>query len=91
MGPEHPSQDPETSFFSKTFIKNGFDDTIHTFKNYFTIVCSVFSNKVVFKQILSVMNGLLSTKIKKIKLNIWHKIREQLETNLDSSCASTLK
>ena len=32
-------------FFNKTFIKNGFHDTIHTFKNYFTTVFSVFSNK----------------------------------------------
>ena len=33
----------QTSFFNKTFIKNGFHDTIHTIKNYFAIVFSVFS------------------------------------------------
>ena len=33
----------KTSFFSKTFIKNGLHGTIHTFKNYFAIMFSVFS------------------------------------------------
>ena len=32
-------------FFSKIFIKNEPHDTIHTFKNYFVIVFSVFRNK----------------------------------------------
>ena len=36
MGPVHYSRDPQTSFFTKTLIKNGFHNTIHTFKNYFT-------------------------------------------------------
>ena len=31
--------------FSKIFIKIGFHGIIHTFKNYFTTVFSVFSNK----------------------------------------------
>ena len=30
-------------FFSKTFIKNGPYGTIHTFKNYFVTVFSIFS------------------------------------------------
>ena len=37
--------DPQISFFNKTFIKNGSHGTIHTFKNYFVIVFSVF-NKI---------------------------------------------
>ena len=43
VGLVHCSQDPQTSFFNKTFIKNGSHGTIHTFKNYFTTVFSVFS------------------------------------------------
>ena len=35
--------DSQISFFINFFIKNGSYDTIHTFKNYFTIVFSVFS------------------------------------------------
>ena len=35
--------DPQTSFFNNFFIKNGSHDTIHTFKNYFVTVFSVFS------------------------------------------------
>ena len=31
--------------FSKIFIKIGFHGTIHTFKNYFVTIFSVFSNK----------------------------------------------
>ena len=47
VGPVHYSWDPQTSFFfkKKTSIKNEFYDIIHTFKNYFTIVFSVF-NKI---------------------------------------------
>ena len=37
----HYSWDLQTSFFNKTFIKNGSHDTIHTFKNYFVTVFSV--------------------------------------------------
>ena len=33
-------------FFTKTFIKNGSHNTIHTFKIYFTTVFSVFSSKI---------------------------------------------
>ena len=43
MGPVHYSRDPRTSLFSNFFIKNGFHDTIHIFKNYFATVFSVFS------------------------------------------------
>ena len=35
----------QISFFINFFIKNGSHDTIHTFKNYFVIVFSVFNNK----------------------------------------------
>ena len=37
------AQDPQTSLFSNFFIKNGSHNTIHTFKNYFTTVFSVFN------------------------------------------------
>ena len=43
MGHVHCSQDPQTSFFSKNFIKNGSHDTIYIFKNYLVIVFSIFS------------------------------------------------
>ena len=43
VDPVHCLQDPQTSFFIKTFIKNVSHDTIHIFKNYFTTVFSVFS------------------------------------------------
>ena len=39
----HNLRDPQISFFNKIFIKNGSHDTIHTFKNYFAIMLSVFS------------------------------------------------
>ena len=35
--------DPQTSLFSNFFIKNRSHGTIHTFKNYFATVFSVFS------------------------------------------------
>ena len=34
---------PQISFFNKIFIKNKSYGTVHTFKNYFTIVLSVFN------------------------------------------------
>ena len=43
VGPVHCSRDPQTSFFNKTFIKNGFHGTIYTFKNYFAIMFSIFN------------------------------------------------
>ena len=39
----HCSQVPQITLFSNFFIKNGSHDIIHTFKNYFVIVFSVFS------------------------------------------------
>ena len=36
---------PTSTKFNKIFIKTGSHDTIHTFKNYFVSVFSVFSNK----------------------------------------------
>ena len=41
--PVHYSRDPQTSLFSNFFIKSGFHSTIHTFKNYFATMFSVFS------------------------------------------------
>ena len=35
--------DPQIPLFSNFFIKNGFHDTIYTFKNYFAIVISAIS------------------------------------------------
>ena len=43
MGLMHCSQDPQISFFNKTFIKNWFHGTIHIFKNYFITVFLIFS------------------------------------------------
>ena len=40
-----PFTDPQISFFSYFFIKNGSHDTIHIFKNYFITIFSVF-NKI---------------------------------------------
>ena len=45
VGPVHYSRDSQISLFSNFFIKNGFYSTIHTFKNYFVTVFSVFSKK----------------------------------------------
>ena len=42
-GSVHCSRDPQISFFSNFFIKNWFHGTIHTFKNYFITIFSVFS------------------------------------------------
>ena len=36
---------PASKDFSKFFFKNGSHNTIHTFKDYFATVFSVFSNK----------------------------------------------
>ena len=43
MGLVHYLQDLQISFLIKTFIKNKSHGTIHTFKNYFAIVFSIFS------------------------------------------------
>ena len=43
MGPMHYLQDPQISFFNKTFIKNESHGTIYMFKNYFVIVFLVLS------------------------------------------------
>ena len=36
---------PASTYFSKFFFKTGSHDNIHTFKNYFTTMFSVFNNK----------------------------------------------
>ena len=41
---------PQITFFNNFFIKNGSHDTIHTFKNYFATVFSIFS----FSKIISI-------------------------------------
>ena len=43
VDPVNSARDPQTSLFSNFFFKNGSHDTIHTFKNYFATVFSVFS------------------------------------------------
>ena len=43
MGPVNSARDLQTSFFSNFFIKNGSYGIIHTFKNYFATVFSIFS------------------------------------------------
>ena len=43
VGPVHCSRDLQISLFINFFIKNGSHGSIHTFKNYFTTVFSVFS------------------------------------------------
>ena len=43
LGPVHCSQDPQVRKKCKSNFKTWFHDTIHTFKNYFAIVFSVFS------------------------------------------------
>ena len=40
---EHCSRDPHSLYSKKIYIKNGFHSTIHTFKNYFATMFSVFS------------------------------------------------
>ena len=49
MNPVNSIQDPQTLLSINFFIKNEFHGTIHTFKNYFAIVFSVFS-KISFIQ-----------------------------------------
>ena len=55
VGPVYCSRDPQTSLFSNFFIKNGFHGTIHTFKNYFVTVFSIFN----FQQNKRYLNTLL--------------------------------
>ena len=43
VGLVHCLRDLQTSFFNKTFIKNGSHSIIHIFKNDFAIVFSIFS------------------------------------------------
>ena len=42
VDPVHYSWDQQTSFFNKTFIKNGSHGTIHIFKNYFATMFFIF-------------------------------------------------
>ena len=50
MGPIYYSQNSQTSLFIHFFIKKGFHNTIHIFKNYFVTIFSVFS-KISYIQI----------------------------------------
>ena len=43
VGSIHCLRDSQTSFSNKIFIKNRSHGTIHTFKNYFTIIFSNFN------------------------------------------------
>ena len=42
-GSREQCTDPQISFLATFFIKNGSYDIIHTFKNYFVIVFSIFN------------------------------------------------
>ena len=53
VGSMYYSRDPQASFFSQTFIKNGSHDTIQSFKNYFSVVFSVFNFQFLAKQAIS--------------------------------------
>ena len=53
VGPMHCLQNPQTSLFNNFFIKNKLYGTIHTFKNYFVTVFSVFN----FQQNKLYLNG----------------------------------
>ena len=53
------SRDPQISLFNNFFIKNWSHGTIHTFKNYFVTVFSVFS----FSKISSIQMNQKSTEI----------------------------
>ena len=44
----HCSRVPQTSLFSYFFIKNGFHDTIHTFRNYFVTIFSIFNKNKLY-------------------------------------------
>ena len=44
----HCSWDPQTPLFSNFFIKNGSHGIIHTFKNYFATVFSVFNKNKLY-------------------------------------------
>ena len=46
--PINPNPNPQISFFINFFIKNGSHGTIHTFKNYFATVFSVFSKNKLY-------------------------------------------
>ena len=43
VGPVHCSQNSQISLFNNFFIKNRSRSTIHTFKNYFVTVFSIFN------------------------------------------------
>ena len=61
VGPMYYSRDPQASFFNKIFIKNGSHSTIHTFKNYFATIFSVFSKISISKRTRSLSLSHLSS------------------------------
>ena len=73
--PMHCSRDPQNSLFSNFFIKNGSHGTIHTFKNCFTIVFSVFSKKKLYPNglslSLSLYGGVFSTKSRRGEIGVF--------------------
>ena len=60
--------DPQISLFNNFFIKNGSHDTIHTLKNYITIVFSIFN----FNKINSIQTYPISQYLDGCMNIIWH-------------------
>ena len=58
MGPVHCSQDPQIFYLEKKKknFKIWFHGTIHTFKNYFATIFSVFNNKRYLNRLSSFKN-----------------------------------
>ena len=73
--PVHCSRDLKNSLFSNFFIKNGSHGTIHTFKNCFAIVFSVFSKKKLYPNglslSLSLYGGVFSTKSRRGEIGVF--------------------
>ena len=95
VGPVHCSWDPQTSFFfNKTFIKNGSHSTIHTFKNYFATVFSVFSkiSDIQTDPLYTLQSNIVSTKKKKKEHNSYRyellNMRRYSSLTFSLSCGS---
>ena len=83
--------DPQISLFCNFFIKNGFHGTVHTFKNYFAIVFSVFSfqfqqNKFYpYEPIIKTWNRTLIFENTHLMKNIGRVRRVYLQTSLEKN------
>ena len=64
----HCSRDPQIPIFSNFFIKNESHSTIHTFKNYFATVFSVFSKNKLYPNVplenFKILSFFSSTKLR---------------------------